>query len=65
MTNEAARVIDLPLSFLGKGRYAATIWQDGTSPTQVDRSERVVGSDETIRLSLPPSGGAALRISTR
>ena len=65
MTNEAARVIDVPLSFLGKGRHAATIWQDGTAPTQVDRSERVVGSDETIQLRLAPSGGAALRISSR
>ena len=65
MTNEAGRVIDVQLSFLGKGRHSATIWQDGAAPTVVDRSERDVGSNETIKLRLAPSGGAAVRVTSR
>lgn len=60
MTNEHARTITLPLSFLAPGRFSATIWQDGQMPTQVKRIDRKVFSTDTITLDLAPSGGAAI-----
>jgi alpha-glucosidase len=60
MTNEQGRAITVPLSFLGAGRYAATVWQDGAQETQVVRSDRVVGGRDTLSLQLAPSGGAAV-----
>jgi alpha-glucosidase len=63
MTNEDGRTIVVPLSFLGRGRYTATLWQDGGSPSAVARHTRTVSSGDTMELKLAPSGGAAVRIS--
>jgi alpha-glucosidase len=63
MTNEEARVVRVPLSFLGKGRYRASIWQDGEGPRDLLQETRSVGPADTIELKLAPSGGAAVRIS--
>jgi alpha-glucosidase len=62
MTNETGRTMPVPLSFLPKGNYAATIWQDGRGAAEVTRQERRVGPGDTLRLRLAPSGGAAVRI---
>lgn len=35
MTNEQARTLTLPLSFLGKGSWTATIYTDGETPSDV------------------------------
>ena len=65
MTNEAGRTVSVPLSFLGSGRYEATIWQDGQAPTDVAKAARAVAKGETLNLVLAPSGGAAMKISPR
>ncbi len=61
MTNETARTVDVPLDFLGSGRFTATIWQDGASPTDVITTTRVVTARETLTLTLAASGGGAIR----
>jgi alpha-glucosidase len=63
MGNEQARDVNLPLTFLGEGRFKAKIWQDGTTPTALNVSERIVGSADSITVRLAPSGGAALRVT--
>jgi alpha-glucosidase len=65
MTNEEGRTVTLPLSFLGAGRYTAEIWQDGAKPTEVVRSERMLGRGDTITLTLAPSGGAAVTVRAK
>lgn len=62
MTNETARTVDVPLDFLGSGRFTATIWQDGASPTDVITTTRVVTARETLTLTLAASGGGAIRL---
>lgn len=63
MTNEQGRTVRVPLSFLGKGKWSATSWQDGSSPMEVARRASSVGSNDTIELKLAPAGGAVMRIS--
>jgi alpha-glucosidase len=62
MGTEQPRDVNVPLSFLGDGRFKARIWADGDSPTTLNISERVVGAADSITLRLAPSGGAAIRI---
>jgi alpha-glucosidase len=62
MTNETARTVDVPLDFLGSGRFTATIWQDGASPTDVITTTRVVTARDTLTLTLAASGGGAIRL---
>ncbi len=62
MTDEAPRDIDVPLDFLGKGRFTATIWQDGATPTDVVTTTRVVTARDTLSLTLAGSGGGAIRL---
>jgi alpha-glucosidase len=62
MTNEAGRVVDVPLSFLPPGRYSATIWQDGKMPTDVVETVRQVAPGDRLTLRLAPSGGAVVKI---
>jgi alpha-glucosidase len=61
MTNEKGRSVDIPLSFLGSGRYVATRWTDGGEPMHVNKDEQAVTRSGTLRVALAPSGGAALR----
>ena len=62
MGTEQPRDVNVPLSFLGDGRFKARIWADGDSPTTLNISERIVGAADSITLRLAPSGGAAIRI---
>ncbi len=66
MTNEAARTLSLPLDFLGFGRYEATLWADGASPTEVkiDRWKVAGRERQPVTLQLAPSGGAALHFKS-
>ncbi|MET8804533.1 glycoside hydrolase family 97 C-terminal domain-containing protein [Streptomyces sp. NPDC004546] len=62
MTNETARTLSIPLSFLGSGTYTATIYADGTpgsSPyqTPVVVSTQTVTSSTTLSVALAPAGG--------
>ncbi len=60
MSNEQGRVIDLPLSFLGEGRFQARAWEDGAGLASVKVSERGVDGRASLRLTLANSGGAAV-----
>lgn len=68
MTNESARTLSIPLSFLGSGTHTATIYADGTpgsSPyrTPVTVSTQTVTSSTTLRLAMAPAGGQAVVLS--
>ena len=63
MTNESGRSVAVPLRFLGRGRYRATIWRDGPTPDAVEGETRPVGAADTLTLDLAPSGGAAIRLA--
>lgn len=63
MTNEEGRTITVPLDFLGKGAYAATTWQDGDAPTQLQKADLSVQTGQALTLRLSPSGGAVAILS--
>ena len=72
ITNEEARIIDLPLSFLDAGcRYRAIIYEDGpdadyqTNPYPMTIRQLEVNSQDTLHLELARSGGVAIRIVKR
>jgi alpha-glucosidase len=62
MTDETPRTLDIPLAFLGNGRFTATLWQDGTTPTDVAATTRIVTARDRLNLTLAGSGGAAIRL---
>ncbi|MDO6846325.1 glycoside hydrolase family 97 C-terminal domain-containing protein, partial [Escherichia coli] len=62
MTNEQARTMEVPLSFLGRGNWTATIYADGQAPTQVRIDTRTLSQQDTLRLTLAASGGVAIRL---
>jgi alpha-glucosidase len=63
MTNEQGRDIEVPLDFLGDGAFAATIWSDGATPSALKKESRAVDrAGGAVRITLAPSGGAAVLI---
>jgi alpha-glucosidase len=65
MTNEAARTLSIPLSFLGGGTYTATVYADGTPGSSPFRTPVVVGtrtvtSETTLDVAMAPAGGQAI-----
>jgi alpha-glucosidase len=65
MTNETARTLSLPLSFLGSGEWTATVYADGTPgasayQTPVVVSSRTVTSATALSVAMAPSGGQAV-----
>jgi alpha-glucosidase len=63
MTNEAGRIVTVPLGFLGAGAFAADIRQDGAAPTDLVATKRTVKAGDVLTLKLAPSGGAAVRLT--
>jgi len=65
MTNWQARTLQVSLSFLGNGHYAAQTYEDAqdaaTEPKHLNISSRQVSGKETLSLRLAPGGGAAIR----
>ncbi|HMB43257.1 MAG TPA: glycoside hydrolase family 97 protein [Luteimonas sp.] len=68
VTDENARVLSVPLSFLDPGRtYVAEIYRDGegadwkTAPFAFARETRRVTSADTLTVRLAPGGGQAIR----
>lgn len=64
MTSERARVIHVPLDFLGPGSWQAYIYADGAPPdipqqTPVVLSRQTVTGGTTLPLNLAPAGGQA------
>jgi alpha-glucosidase len=69
ITDEEARTLTIPLSFLPKGRkYVADIYADGPgahwldNPLPIEISRRAVDASESLTLSLAAGGGQAIRI---
>ncbi|WP_377704313.1 glycoside hydrolase family 97 protein [Pseudoduganella sp. UC29_71] len=64
MTNESARTLDVPLSFVQGGvTYRAEILQDGKDVNQLKTSEMQATAKSSIRLALAGSGGAVVVLS--
>ncbi|MEA9843657.1 glycoside hydrolase family 97 protein [Xanthomonas campestris] len=62
MTNEQARTLQVPLTFLDKGTWTATIYADGVAPTEVNVETRKLTRNDSLQLQLAASGGAAIRL---
>ncbi len=60
MTNESGRALNIPLGFLGKGKYKAEIWQDGADVSSVNKTNSTQTSADSLTLTLAPSGGAVV-----
>ncbi|MEU0026242.1 glycoside hydrolase family 97 catalytic domain-containing protein [Streptomyces sp. NPDC006335] len=65
MTDESARTLSVPLSFLGGGTYTATVYADGTPGTSPYRtpvvvSTRTVTSATVLSVAMAPAGGQAV-----
>lgn len=60
MTGEQGRALDVPLGFLGEGRYEATVWEDGAAIDTTKVSKRTVDAGGSLSLNLKGSGGAAV-----
>lgn len=63
MTNGSARKVRVPLSLLGSGRFEATIWQDGASGNEVNRTVRQVTSRDSLSIQMSAGGGAAIHLA--
>lgn len=64
LTNRRARTIEVPLDFLGEGRYQARFWTDrpGDDPNVLDCYEREVERGQRLTLELASDGGCVVRI---
>jgi len=60
MAADEARVERVPQRFLPPGKYRATLWQDGDSPTALERRELIVSRSDVLALKLAAAGGAAV-----
>jgi alpha-glucosidase len=68
ITDESARKVQVPLTFLANGRrYEARIYRDGpgadyrTSPTELTIEARPVTSKDSLDIAMAPGGGMAVR----
>lgn len=63
MTNEQRRTLQLPLKFLGTGKYRMTVFTDGADaandPKQIATSTKIVTAGDSLMMHLAPSGGYA------
>ena len=67
MTNNDARTIEIPMSFLSKGNYLATLYTDATdaaiNPNHLMKEGKIINDLTTLKLKLSKGGGAVLKIS--
>jgi alpha-glucosidase len=67
MTNEDPREVEVPLNFLGRAKYQATIYADGKAPAEVSIAQKTIAaglkSARKLTLKLAPSGGSAARFA--
>ena len=54
---DAAREVDVTLSFLGDGRYSMALIQDGSAVRSFDSSKRSVTAQDSVTLPMKPYGG--------
>ena len=61
VSNSQARQLSVPLSFLGKGAWKVTLWQDapdsGQNAEHMVKNEQTVHATDTLQLKLAASGG--------
>jgi alpha-glucosidase len=57
---EGGRVENVSLRFLPPGRYRATVWEDGATPNELQRTQREVKAGDVLPLRLAAAGGAAV-----
>ena len=68
-TNEDPRELDIPLDFLGSGRYEALVMEDGEDSDYWNHKEsykaaaRTVTGADKIRVKLAPGGGACVLLT--
>ena len=68
-TNEEPRELDIPLDFLGAGRYEALVMEDGedaddrTHKESYKAATRTVTGADKIRVKLAPGGGACVLLT--
>lgn len=66
ITDEEARMFDLPLDFLGNGNYDVTIYKDAkdahweSNPKAYEITSFSVTKDQMLNIDLAPGGGAAV-----
>ncbi|HZZ41739.1 MAG TPA: glycoside hydrolase family 97 protein [Tepidisphaeraceae bacterium] len=64
-TNSQPRTLTIPLTFLGKGSYTMTLWQDAPDAdkdaTHLIKSSRSVASKDNLIIPLAAAGGAVAR----
>lgn len=69
MTDENARSLSIPLSFLGKGEYEASIWEDTqatlTDPSLLGKRTRTVTRDKVEIVKLAPGGGQVMVLTPK
>ncbi len=69
LTNWEARDLEVDLSFLGSGRFAADIYRDGANAHRVGvdyaRDSREVSAADRLKIHLAPGGGWVARIRAR
>jgi len=65
MTDWTPRELEIPLNFLGSGKYSAEIYADGKDaaqfPKHVSIEKRTVQSGTKLEVQLAPGGGCAVR----
>jgi len=60
MTNEEPRAIEIPLSFLGTGKYSARLWTDGADANSVDENVKTVTAADRVPLTMKAAGGGVI-----
>jgi len=67
ISNHDGREVAVPLGFLGKGVYSATLWKDaadaGTDPNHLEKEGRRMTGNDSLSVRMAPGGGFAARIS--
>ena len=66
MTDENARTMTVDFSFVGRGTYTLTLFQDGINADRLaedyKKVVRTVTATDTLEISLAPGGGFAGRL---
>jgi alpha-glucosidase len=69
MAGADARTMDIPLDFLGKGKYEAEIWADAYEaadyPDRLMKQTRTVTASDTLTANLAAAGGYIARLRPR
>jgi alpha-glucosidase len=69
ITNNEARQLSIPLSFLGEGNFTADIYSDADdaneNPDHLTKQTREVTKDAVINLKIAAGGGQVMRLSKR